>query len=534
MMERPATSLQSLPSVSGSAWTSSAAGSFVPAPVPLQQHFSQQPPYAGPFSDPNLTLQEIADKANALQQQIDENAGRQKAELRSAMEARHREVEQHAQSILRHAVQSIEARKASQLQLIERQRAQEEAATRQDASEAKKLIDLEMQKALAALGVSHTHQWMGPTTVTPGLSLDPKHDGEICPLHFDSYLQGFFSVTGNFLKRWRQDDCAAQGSLSVPAPKFHESGWNEPTVGLSLSDGQRAEKRLAELTAYCHRSRNGASMSASTGNAFSGLTADTNGGHVVPEQCAELQLLSVAKLALRVGKSNSKGAREGTLFKIEIDQHAAANSVGAAAFKTHQKRQSAESRIGRHRQIFQSQIDSFAALQARAPGRLEAQHLPTDVLHGAQEPAKHKFGLRQEQLCSAALDPELHLQGFLLAIGATALPIIETQRTDAGRDALFKFRHFVKSFLHAEPSVAGMKRQSLAASLTRNLLPTGFLRRLTTRSGCRLFGMLPTSEEEFLPTASLAQTTGGRIARTGTSSLNAGGLSDKRFDGVRE
>ncbi|CAE7938081.1 unnamed protein product, partial [Symbiodinium sp. KB8] len=168
-MERPATSLQSLPSVSGSAWTSSAAGSFVPAPVPLQQHFSQQPPYAGPFSDPNLTLQEIADKANALQQQIDENAGRQKAELRSAMEARHREVEQHAQSILRHAVQSIEARKASQLQLIERQRAQEEAATRQDASEAKKLIDLEMQKALAALGVSHTHQWMGPTTVTPGL-----------------------------------------------------------------------------------------------------------------------------------------------------------------------------------------------------------------------------------------------------------------------------------------------------------------------------------------------------------------------------
>ena len=27
----------------------------------------------------------------------------------------------------------------------------------------------QMQKALAALGVSHTHQWMGPTTVTPGL-----------------------------------------------------------------------------------------------------------------------------------------------------------------------------------------------------------------------------------------------------------------------------------------------------------------------------------------------------------------------------
>ncbi|CAE7234076.1 unnamed protein product [Symbiodinium sp. CCMP2592] len=172
MMEGPATSLHSLPSISGSAWTSS-VGSFVPAPAP--QRFSQQPqiaeraPYAGPFSDPNLTLQEIADKANALQQQIDENAGLQKAELRSAMEARHREVEQHAQSILRHAVQSIEARKASQLQLIERQRAQEEAATRHDAAEAKKLIDQEMQRALAALGVSHTHQWMGPTTVTPGM-----------------------------------------------------------------------------------------------------------------------------------------------------------------------------------------------------------------------------------------------------------------------------------------------------------------------------------------------------------------------------
>eukprot|EP00439_Symbiodinium_sp_Y106_P056037 s643_g7.t2 len=170
MMEGPATSLHSLPSISGSAWTSS-VGSFVPAPAP--QRFSQQPPYAGPFSDPNLTLQEIADKANALQQQIDENAGLQKAELRSAMEARHREVEQHAQSILRHAVQSIEARKASQLQLIERQRAQEEAATRYDAAEAKKLIDHEMQRALAALGVSHTHQWMGPTTVTPGMQ--PPH-----------------------------------------------------------------------------------------------------------------------------------------------------------------------------------------------------------------------------------------------------------------------------------------------------------------------------------------------------------------------
>ncbi|CAE7228365.1 unnamed protein product [Symbiodinium pilosum] len=148
-------------SAPGSAWSSNSGYAHAPAPPrPPQQPGQMQLPHEGPFSDPNLTLQEIADKANALQQQIDENAGRQKAELRAAMEAKHREVDQHSQAVLRHTVQSIEARKASQLQLIERQRAQEEAAIRSKGAEAKQRVDLEAQRALAALETSHGGQWM--------------------------------------------------------------------------------------------------------------------------------------------------------------------------------------------------------------------------------------------------------------------------------------------------------------------------------------------------------------------------------------
>mmetsp|Transcript_2331 Transcript_2331/g.5547 ORF Transcript_2331/g.5547 Transcript_2331/m.5547 type:complete len:213 (+) Transcript_2331:41-679(+) len=144
------------------AWPSSGGSASSQLPAAQQSQLPQLPAWGQtPFSDPHLTLEEIADQANALQQQIDENAGREKAELRAAMEAKHREVDQHSQVILRHAVQSIEARKASQLQLAERQRAQKEAAIRHEAEESKRLIDQEMRKALAALGASHHHQMNG-------------------------------------------------------------------------------------------------------------------------------------------------------------------------------------------------------------------------------------------------------------------------------------------------------------------------------------------------------------------------------------
>lgn len=115
-------------------------------------------PQAGPsasflslFGSADLSLQEIADKAHQLQHKIDENAEREKASLRTAAEQKHLEIERHAAELARHAASSIEAYKTVQLQTAERQKAYQQAVVRQQAEQAKKLIDQQAAQAIGAV-----------------------------------------------------------------------------------------------------------------------------------------------------------------------------------------------------------------------------------------------------------------------------------------------------------------------------------------------------------------------------------------------
>merc|ERR1719480_161599 len=93
------------------------------------------------FGESQLTLQDIAEKAHQLQQKIDENAEQEKANLRALAEQRHQEIERHAAELARHAVSSIEAYKESQLQTAERNKAYQQAMARQQADQAKRVVD---------------------------------------------------------------------------------------------------------------------------------------------------------------------------------------------------------------------------------------------------------------------------------------------------------------------------------------------------------------------------------------------------------
>lgn len=103
------------------------------------------------FGSADLSLQEIADKAHQLQHKIDENAEQEKASLRTAAEQKHLEIERHAAELARHAASSIEAYKTVQLQTAERQKAYQQAVVRQQAEQAKKLIDQQAAQAIAAV-----------------------------------------------------------------------------------------------------------------------------------------------------------------------------------------------------------------------------------------------------------------------------------------------------------------------------------------------------------------------------------------------
>lgn len=103
------------------------------------------------FGSADLSLQEIADKAQQLQQKMDENAEHEKASLRAAAEQKYLEIERHAAELTRHAASSIEAYKTSQLQAAERQKAYEQAVVRQQAEQAKHLIDQQAAQAIAAV-----------------------------------------------------------------------------------------------------------------------------------------------------------------------------------------------------------------------------------------------------------------------------------------------------------------------------------------------------------------------------------------------
>lgn len=115
-------------------------------------------PTAGPgqsflslFGSADLSLQEIADKTHQLQHKIDENAEQEKANLRTAAEQKHLEIERHAAELARHAASSIEAYKTVQLQTAERQKAYQQAVVRQQAEQAKRLIDQQAAQAIAAV-----------------------------------------------------------------------------------------------------------------------------------------------------------------------------------------------------------------------------------------------------------------------------------------------------------------------------------------------------------------------------------------------
>lgn len=115
-------------------------------------------PTAGPsqsflslFGSADLSLQEIADKAHQLQHKIDENAEQEKASLRTAAEQKHLEIERHAAELTRHAASSIEAYRTVQLQTAERQKSYQQAVVRQQADQAKKLIDQQAAQAIGAV-----------------------------------------------------------------------------------------------------------------------------------------------------------------------------------------------------------------------------------------------------------------------------------------------------------------------------------------------------------------------------------------------
>lgn len=96
-------------------------------------------------------MQEIAEKARALQQRMDENAEMEKANLRAAAEQKHLEIERHAAELARHAASSIEAFKNSQLETAEREKQHRQAIVRQQAEQAKRLVDQQAARAIAAL-----------------------------------------------------------------------------------------------------------------------------------------------------------------------------------------------------------------------------------------------------------------------------------------------------------------------------------------------------------------------------------------------
>eukprot|EP00927_Polykrikos_kofoidii_P062080 TRINITY_DN56906_c0_g1_i1.p1 TRINITY_DN56906_c0_g1~~TRINITY_DN56906_c0_g1_i1.p1 ORF type:complete len:423 (-),score=66.82 TRINITY_DN56906_c0_g1_i1:109-1377(-) len=109
------------------------------------------------FGDSELSLQEIADRAHQFQQKIDENAEQEKATLRSLAEQKHLEIERHSLELSRHAASSIEAYKTAQLQTAERQKAFQQAVVRQQAEQAKRLIDQQAIQAIHAIEARERH-----------------------------------------------------------------------------------------------------------------------------------------------------------------------------------------------------------------------------------------------------------------------------------------------------------------------------------------------------------------------------------------
>lgn len=126
---------------------------------PGSAHLNPQglPAFLGIFGAADQTVQDIADKAQQLQQRIDENAEQEKAGLRTATEQKHQEIERHASELSKHAAQSIESYKASQLETAERQKAYQQAVAKQQADHAKRLIDQQAAQAIAAIEARDRH-----------------------------------------------------------------------------------------------------------------------------------------------------------------------------------------------------------------------------------------------------------------------------------------------------------------------------------------------------------------------------------------
>lgn len=109
------------------------------------------PNFLAVFGAAEQSLYEIANKAQDLQQRIDDNAEQEKASLRAATEQKHQEIERHANELARHAANSIESYKATQLQTAERQKDYHVAVAKQQAEHAKKIIEQQAAQAIAAV-----------------------------------------------------------------------------------------------------------------------------------------------------------------------------------------------------------------------------------------------------------------------------------------------------------------------------------------------------------------------------------------------
>jgi len=98
-----------------------------------------------------MSLHEIADEAQRLQQKIDENAEVERANTRLIAQQKHGEIRRQASMLKHHALQSIETHKEAQLKAAEREKAFHQEVIRQQAERAKQLIDQQAAQLMSEI-----------------------------------------------------------------------------------------------------------------------------------------------------------------------------------------------------------------------------------------------------------------------------------------------------------------------------------------------------------------------------------------------
>mmetsp|Transcript_14193 Transcript_14193/g.32252 ORF Transcript_14193/g.32252 Transcript_14193/m.32252 type:complete len:251 (-) Transcript_14193:23-775(-) len=132
--------------------------------------------------EPDMSMQEIANRAQALQQRIDDNSEREKITLRTTAENRAKDIEKHASEMMRNASNQIEQYKQQAVQAAERYRDEMEQQLRQQAEQASKMVDQQAQAAISAVELrernmeiqrrqqQESNARIGPRPFVPGMS----------------------------------------------------------------------------------------------------------------------------------------------------------------------------------------------------------------------------------------------------------------------------------------------------------------------------------------------------------------------------